>query len=92
MIQLPNPEEYDDPIRYFRDSHKIIVGVVDRFEKLILQAKAQGVAASFVASKEWEELLSFFVAVAPMHEMQEERTLFPVILEKVHSVGFQSPL
>jgi len=91
MIQLPNPDEYEDPIRYFRDSHKIIVGVVDTFEKLLLQAKEQGVAASFAATAEWEEILNFFVAVAPMHELEEERSLFPIVLEKVHSIGFQSP-
>lgn len=91
MIQLPNPNEYEDPIRYFRDSHKIIVGVVDKFEKLLLQAKEQGVAASFAASNEWQDVLNFFVAVAPMHELEEERSLFPIVLEKVHSIGFQTP-
>jgi hemerythrin-like domain-containing protein len=92
MIQLPNPDDYEDPIRYFRDCHKLIVGIVDRFEKLVTQAQEKGVAVMFAESGEWEEILNFFVAVAPMHELEEERTLFPIILEKVHHIGFQSPL
>ncbi len=90
MIKLPNPSNYDDPIRYFRDSHTVILEVVHRFELLVSQARGSGVSVSFASTKEWDELLTFFVSTAPSHELDEEGSLFPVILQKVPSLGFQS--
>ncbi|HYM20391.1 MAG TPA: hemerythrin domain-containing protein [Candidatus Kapabacteria bacterium] len=91
MIKLPDPQQYDDPIRYFRDSHGVVGAVLDRFSKLVDAARKVGVRTSFETSPEWQELLEFFVRVAPIHEMDEERALFPVVLEKVTHIGFQSP-
>lgn len=90
MIRLPDPDKYEDPIRYFRDSHGVVGGVVDRFEKLLLGAKENGVSKSFASNPEWVELLQFFVHVAPQHERDEERALFPIVFEKVPHLGFQS--
>lgn len=90
MIKLPNPFKYEDPIRYFRDSHAIILSVIERFERLVSEARESGVSVSFASTNDWDELLNFLVSTAPSHEMDEEGSLFPVILEKVPSLGFQS--
>jgi len=90
MIRLPDPEKYEDPIRYFRDCHGVVGAVVDEFEQLIKSAKEMGVAKSFAATNRWKELLDFFVHAAPIHERDEERALFPLVLEKVPHLGFQS--
>lgn len=90
MIRLPDPQQYDDPIRYFRDCHGVVGSVVDRFEKLLASARENGVAKSFASNPSWEELLQFFVHAAPIHERDEERALFPIVLEKVPHLGFQS--
>ena len=91
MIRLPDPEKYDDPIKYFRDSHKIIANVVARFFSLIDAAGTKGVSFLLEKKDEWSELLEFFVRGGPIHEQDEARALFPVILEKVPHLGFQSP-
>ncbi len=90
MIRLPDPNDYEDPIRYFRDCHGVVGSVVDRFEKLLALAREQGVAKAFASNEGWEELLNFFVHAAPIHERDEERALFPLVLEKVPHLGFQS--
>lgn len=90
MIRLPDPEKYEDPIRYFRDCHGVVGAVVDEFEKLVKSARQIGVAKSFAESDRWKELLDFFVHAAPIHERDEERALFPLVVEKVPHLGFQS--
>ncbi len=90
MITLPNPFKYEDPIRYFRDSHAIILSAIDRFARLVSQARESGVSASFASTNDWDELLNFLVLTAPIHELDEEGSLFPVILEKVPLLGFNS--
>ncbi len=91
MIRLPNPDNYDDPIRYFRDTHKLISGIVDRFERLISKVKTEGMSVLVAQKEEWLELLSFFVHVAPIHEKDEEHSLFPVMAVKVPHTGFLAP-
>jgi hemerythrin-like domain-containing protein len=90
MIRLPDPEKYEDPIRYFRDSHGVVGSVVDRFEKLLNGARVDGISKSFASTEEWSELLQFFVHAAPIHERDEEKALFPLVIEKVPHLGFQA--
>src|SRR5207302_3312007 len=49
----------------------------------------KGVKKSIKEDRGWRDLLDFFVNTAPIHEMDEEEALFPIIFEKVPHVGFQ---
>jgi hemerythrin-like domain-containing protein len=89
MPRLPDPNKYSDPIRYFRDSHALIVTVINQLEELIKSAELKGIKKSITEDKTWREILEFLVDVAPIHEQDEELALFPVIFEKVPHVGFQ---
>ncbi len=89
MPQLPDPNKYKDPIKYFRDCHALITTQINLLEKLWQSAEANGVIKSIKEDKEWGELLDFLVNVAPRHEIDEENSLFPLVLEKLPHIGFQ---
>ncbi|MFI5264915.1 MAG: hemerythrin domain-containing protein, partial [Candidatus Kapaibacterium sp.] len=89
MPHLPDPNKYSDPIRYFRDSHALIITLINQLEDLIKNAEAKGIKKSIVEDNGWHEILEFLVDVAPIHEQDEEMALFPIIFEKVPHVGFQ---
>jgi hemerythrin-like domain-containing protein len=91
LPHLPDPNKYNDPIKFFRDCHALIVTQVNLLEQLTLEAEAKGVIKSLRDDKRWGELLDFFVNTAPLHEMDEELALFPVVFEKSPHFGFQSP-
>ncbi len=91
MKHLPDPKKYHDPIRYFRDSHGVITELLVVLERLLTEAAAIGLEKTFAQSKEaWDETLQFFRRSAPRHEREEEETLFPVLGEKLPSIGFRS--
>jgi hemerythrin-like domain-containing protein len=89
MPQLPDPNKYNDPIKYFRDSHALITTQVNLLEKLTHSAELKGVIKSITEDKEWAEILDFFVNTATRHEIDEELALFPYMLDKIPHVGFQ---
>jgi len=89
MPQLPDPNKYDDPIRFFRDCHALIITLINRLEKLAQEAESKGVKKSIKEDKDWGEILDFLVNDAPLHEQDEEEALFPIVLEKVPHIGFQ---
>ncbi len=91
MQRLPDPNKYNDPIKFFRDCHALIITLVNLLEQLANDAEAKGVIKSLKDDKRWGELLDFFVNVAPLHEMDEELSLFPVVFAKTPHFGFQSP-
>jgi hemerythrin-like domain-containing protein len=88
---LPDPRKYQDPIRYFRDSHGVINERLVEFERLLTEVAAIGVEKAFTQSEEaWNETLQFFRRSATRHEHEEEKTLFPVLSDKLPSIGFRS--
>jgi len=88
---LPDPKKYQDPIRYFRDSHGVINELLVEFERLLTQVAAIGLEKAFTQSEEaWNETLQFFRRSATRHEREEEETLFPVLSDKLPSIGFRS--
>ncbi|MEI8133739.1 MAG: hemerythrin domain-containing protein [bacterium] len=89
MIRLPDPNTYEDPIRYFRDSHALIILQINRLEKLVTQAETGDPIQSIQTDSGWVELLEFLVKVAPIHEKDEELALFPLVFKKLPHVGFQ---
>src|SRR5689334_18950687 len=91
MPRLPDPNKYADPIRFFRDCHALVVTQINLLEQLAKDAESKGVIKSLRDDKRWAELLDFFVNTAPLHEMDEELALFPVVFEKTPHFGFQSP-
>lgn len=91
MPRLPDPDKYLDPIKFFRDCHALIVTQINLLEQLALDAESKGVIKSLKDDKRWADLLDFFVNIAPLHEMDEELALFPVVFEKTPHFGFQSP-
>jgi hemerythrin-like domain-containing protein len=90
LTRLPDPNIYNDPIRFFRDCHALIVQVINQLELLISDAEKKGIRFSIQEDKGWRDILDFLVNVAPVHEADEEEALFPVISEKIPHVGFQS--
>ena len=91
MSRLPDPDKYSDPIKFFRDCHAFIVTQVNLLEQLAMEAESKGVIKSLKDDRRWAELLDFFVDTAPLHEMDEEIALFPVVFAKTPHFGFQSP-
>lgn len=91
MLHLPDPDKYNDPIKFFRDCHALIVTQVNLLEQLSLDAESKGVIKSLKDDKRWADLLDFFVNTAPLHEIDEEMALFPIVFEKIPHFGFQSP-
>jgi hemerythrin-like domain-containing protein len=88
---IPDPATYQDGVAYFRDMHKLILHNCAELDLLLNDAEREGVFQSFAAKKEWDELLAFFVRVAPLHERDEEEFLFPALVAKIPRVGFQQP-
>jgi len=91
LIHLPDPNKYNDPIRYFRECHALIITLINQLEQLTQEAEKKGVKQSIKEDRGWRDILDFLVNVAPIHEMDEEEALFPLIFEKVPHVGFQQP-
>lgn len=89
MNKLPNPFEYEDPIKFLRDSHGIVLRELHQFSKLLDQAESHGLPESFGKRQEWQELFHFFSVTVVQHEEDEEEALFPVLREHVPNLGFQ---
>jgi len=89
LTHLPDPNKYSDPIRYFRDSHALIITLINQLDDLIKSAEQKGIKKSIIEDKAWREILEFLVNVAPIHEQDEEMALFPLVFKKVPHVGFQ---
>jgi hemerythrin-like domain-containing protein len=90
-MNLPDPQSYKDGVRYFHDTHKIILQQCAELEKLLADAESQGVFQSFATRPEWNEIFDFFQKAAPRHEREEELFLFPVLAAHIPRVGFQQP-
>ena len=58
MPQLPDPNKYNDPIKYFRDCHALITTQINLLEKLWQSAEANGVIKS-IKNKEKTAALNF---------------------------------
>lgn len=92
MRHLPEPEKYQDPIRYFRDSHGVINEALVTLERLLDEVASTGLDKSLKDNAAaWDETLQFFHRSAPRHEKEEEETLFPVMSQKLPSIGFRAP-
>jgi hemerythrin-like domain-containing protein len=95
QAHLPDPANYNDPIRFFRDCHGVIENEVKRLERLVKEAEehpshAQG--KCLLDNPEWHEVIYFFANVTYRHEKDEEDYLFPVLIEKFAKIGFRTPL
>ncbi len=90
-MNLPDPQNYQDGVLYFHDTHKIILHECAELERLLTDAETNGVFQSFAAQPNWGEIFDFFQKAAPRHELEEERLLFPALAAHVPRVGFQQP-
>src|SRR5579883_963358 len=90
-MNSPDPKNYKDGVQFFRDMHKLVLHNCAVLSTLLDDAESRGVFASFAAKPEWDEVLQFFLKVAPQHERDEERFLFPAVANKVPHIGFQQP-
>ncbi len=90
-MNLPDPENYQDGVQYFHDTHKIILLACAELERLLADAESRGVFQSFAAQAEWSDIFNFFQKAAPRHEQEEEKFLFPAMAAHVPRVGFQQP-
>src|SRR3954464_3136710 len=86
---LPDPNNFSDGVAFFREMHKVVLKSCADLDGLMDDAEKQGVFKSFANRPEWEELFRFFTVIAPEHERDEERCLFPMLREKLPHVGFQ---
>jgi hemerythrin-like domain-containing protein len=90
-MNLPDPQNYQDGVLYFHDTHKVILHECAELENLLVDAESEGVFQSFATRPEWNDTLQFFQKSAPRHEREEEQFLFPAIAEHISRVGFQQP-
>lgn len=86
MKSVPEIEAFQDPIQYLRAMHVAILDRIAALEKLV--EAAQNTAPNF-EDPLWPELLHFFRRVLPIHERDEEESLFPVLMSKLPHIGFQ---
>lgn len=89
-MKLPDPANYDDPIKFLRAIHAIVLKNSEELERLALDAEQEGVFKSFASHPEWNDLLLFYLKAAPQHEKSEEEWLFPVLTRKMPRLGFQN--
>jgi hemerythrin-like domain-containing protein len=89
--QLPDPQNYSDPIRYLRDCHGIIEAQVKKLEELAANADEVGLGVCFLERPEWHDIIHFFSRIAYLHEQEEEQSLFPILKEKFAKIGFHTP-
>lgn len=88
-MNSPDPKAYTDCVLFLRDMHKVVLHNCALLESLLADAESEGVFASFANKPEWNEVFAFFQRDAPLHELDEERFLFPALATKVPRVGFQ---
>jgi hemerythrin-like domain-containing protein len=88
-MKLPDPSQYDDPIKFLRAIHGLVLQNSLELERLAADAEQRGVFASFASHPEWDDLLNFYTKAAPQHEKSEEEYLFPVLVRKLPRMGFQ---
>lgn len=89
--QLPDPQQFDDPIQFLRAAHAVIVRELELLKKLLADVQSQGLAESFRTKSEWLEIFHFFTNSVGQHEEDEEEALFPYLRERVPNLGFQLP-
>jgi hemerythrin-like domain-containing protein len=89
--QLPDPNEFDDPIQFLRAAHVVITREVGLLDKLLADVQSQGLAESFRVKSEWLEIFHFFTNSVGQHEQDEEESLFPYLRDRVPNLGFQLP-
>jgi hemerythrin-like domain-containing protein len=89
MTSLPDPNKFEDPIAYFRASHAVVLGCLNRLSALADQAAKEGTLLNPNTNTEWADLLHFFSAIIPTHEKDEEKAIFPMVMQKVPHTGFQ---
>src|SRR3989442_14310759 len=90
-MTLPDPREFDNALKYLRESHKVLLSALAKLEELIKDAEAIGVEKSFATHGTWAELFDFFSAQVPRHEIDEERSLFAILEAKLPRMGFHAP-
>ena len=90
MITLPSPEKYEDPIRYLRDCHALILQLLLSLENLATNVKPGELVASLSAQHDWQEILEFFEVSGPEHEKDEEEAVFNPLERMLPHMGFQS--
>jgi hemerythrin-like domain-containing protein len=86
MKPIPNVDQYSDPIQFLRAMH---VAILDRATALENLVRASQKSDPRFDDPLWSELLHFFRRVLPVHEKDEEQSLFPVLMKKLPHVGFQ---
>jgi hemerythrin-like domain-containing protein len=91
IVNLPDPKDYTDGVKFFRDTHIVVLHNCAELSRMLDDAEAKGVFQSFASHQEWESLFHFFTVDAPRHEHDEEEYLFPTIAARVPHVGFQQP-
>lgn len=90
-MTLPDPQNYSNGVRFFHDSHKVVLQACALLDELLSDAEKQGVFQSFGLRPEWKEVFDFFEKSAPRHERDEDEFLFPVVASRVPHMGFQQP-
>ncbi len=86
MTRIPNVDAFEDPIQFLRAMHAAILDRVAELESLVQLART---SEPNFEDPVWPELLHFFRRVLPVHEQDEERSLFPILMKKMPHFGFQ---
>lgn len=91
VVNLPDPKDYTDGVKFFRDTHIVVLHNCAELNRMLDDAEALGVFQSFASHPEWESLFHFFTVDAPRHERDEDEYLFPAVAARIPRVGFQQP-
>lgn len=87
-----NPEDYAPALKQFMQEHKVCLEKINTFEKALVEYKQNGYKLTQEINSGFSDFFSFFDNNILLHNHKEEKTLFPLLNQKLiaageHSVG-----
>lgn len=85
-------EDYHELIRGFIDEHKVSLTEIGEFEKVLYEFQNSGFSATKENSEGLKKFFSFLDSKIAIHNLKEEKVLFPLLQKKLidngdHSTG-----
>lgn len=85
-----DPDNWDAALREFVDEHKSCLAQVETFERALVQFKTSGYQVDTMVNEIFSAFYKFFDEELLPHNDKEEKTLFPVLNEKLIAAGEHS--
>jgi hemerythrin-like domain-containing protein len=87
LLQVPY-EEYYPFLKHLIDEHKIILLEIHKFESTLLEIRKEGI--NKVRNKNLSDFFRFLDEVIVLHNLKEERILFPLLHDRLLDRGEKS--